>query len=69
MNPPRMLLLLCALALSSLRETDMTRCEEIAAELQNPKLTAERRAELEQEQAEKCTPSTDSGGHGPTVPN
>lgn len=56
---------LCALALSSMSENTMTRCEEIAAELQNPKLTAERRAELEQEQAEKCTPSTDSGNNGP----
>lgn len=59
----------CELALPSISETDMTRCEEIAAELQNPKLSAERRAELEHEQAEKCTPSTDSGGHGPVVPD
>lgn len=64
-----MLALLCALALSSMSENDMTRCDEIAAALASPKLSAEERAALEREQAEKCTPSDDSGGHGPTVPN
>ena len=60
-----MFALLCALALTSMESNDMTRCEEIANELLNPRLTAERRAELEQEQAEKCAPATDSGNNGP----
>jgi hypothetical protein len=49
-------------------ETDMTRCEEIAVALASPKLTAEQREALEREQAEKCTPSNDSGGHGGKLP-
>ena len=61
-----------ALALSSMSETDMTPCEELAVKLADPNLTGLERIRLERENLEHCQPGGDqqpnSGGHGHTLP-
>jgi hypothetical protein len=70
---PRVFPTLCALALSSMCEIDMTPCEEVAAKLADPNLPPRERLRLERENLEHCQEGgdqkPDSGGHGPTVPN